>query len=109
MIRRQQQFTPDIQRYLAGLRFIGDLELGTTEHSVVFGMDYNLRKFKSNSSFASQFDVDFFDPFNPVYGQTTNVVAPVASIDTEEKQVGFYLNDHITFNEKWSAVLGLES
>lgn len=75
------------------------------EHVVLAGVDYqhaNLKSFQS-SQLAPPLDV-----YDPEYGADVNIgdATPFADQSGTQKQIGFYLQDQVTFNQRWVATLG---
>jgi iron complex outermembrane receptor protein len=75
------------------------------EHVVLAGIDYqhaNLKSFQS-SQLAPALDI-----YDPQYGADVDIDAatPFADQSGTQNQIGFYLQDQITFDERWVATLG---
>jgi iron complex outermembrane receptor protein len=86
------------------------LTLAGAEHRVLAGIDWLRAEQSGNSIFdfteAAGGGVPSIDVFAPVY--TGYVVSPsLESPKTEQKQIGLYLQDQISFAQHWRAVVGL--
>jgi len=80
----------------------GKLRHGRFEHTLLVGLDWGKR------DFSRQQRVGTIAPLNiyfPVYGATPALGGATTSI-SEEKQTGFYFQDHIKWNDRWIALLG---
>lgn len=78
--------------------------IGDTEHTVVAGVDFTKARFERlqyNGTVAA------LDLYAPVYGAPVTM-STNAAIDNEEhtRQTGFYLQDHIKFDQRWVLLLG---
>ncbi len=83
-------------------RFAGEVETGTIDHKLLFGLD--LRKYGDNttSQFATSSALDINNPTPATVG------APwyTKTDDLTLEQVGIYLQDELSF-DKWRATVGL--
>ncbi|MEZ0470415.1 TonB-dependent siderophore receptor [Luteimonas salinilitoris] len=80
---------------------------GRVRHTVLAGIDYRKVENHENSGYAGYGDglVPNLDVVDPVYGRPT--ATPVQSLtEVTARQLGFYLQDHIRFDERWVLLLG---
>tara|TARA_B100002049_G_scaffold25548_1_gene16954 strand:+ start:1669 stop:3909 length:2241 start_codon:yes stop_codon:yes gene_type:complete len=75
------------------------------EHVVIAGIDYQHANLKSFQSFQAASPLDIYDP---QYGTEPDIEAAGAFADQTgtQNQIGFYLQDEVTFDERWVATLG---
>jgi iron complex outermembrane receptor protein len=88
----------------------GNVSTGAVEHDLLFGADY----VRFNESSKSMFDfpqsfgggVAPIDAYNPVYqGYDGLPLSP--DPDTNQNQVGFYVQDQMKFGPHWNVIAGL--
>lgn len=92
--------------------FVSDLHLksefasGLVEHRAVMGVDYQHATTDNDVyyGFAAGGDINIY---NPVYGNLSPLVPPTDNPETTTTQLGIYLGDHMTFNERWILSLGV--
>lgn len=124
LLRSEAGGDVDIDRYFASLQLSGDFELGSIQHSLVTGFDYNRREFNSTRlvSLISGADsglstlgippqalfpsITVIDIFNPVYGKVEGELTPVSEREIIDTQIGLYAQDLITLNKQFKAALG---
>ncbi|MFY8116918.1 MAG: TonB-dependent siderophore receptor [Roseateles sp.] len=84
----------------------GQLRMGAWKHQLLLGLDAQ----KNDSTQRSvRGRAPAIDVYAPVYGNFTPPAASalVAQPTVDQRQLGLYLQDHIKFDERWVAVLGL--
>lgn len=76
-------------------------------HTVIAGLDYQRAESDGRTAFLS--DIGDLNLYNPVYGNYTRITDTDYSDIPENtvRQTGVYLQDQLTINERWIAVLGL--
>ncbi|MGB1950724.1 MAG: TonB-dependent siderophore receptor, partial [Marinobacter sp.] len=76
-------------------------------HTVIAGLDYQRAESDGRTAFLS--DIGDLNLYNPVYGNYTRITdADYSDIpENTVRQTGVYLQDQVTINERWIAVLGL--
>ncbi len=80
----------------------GNLQTGMVEHRLVAGFDYQ-NAYTDSDSFSTR-ETGFFDLYNPVYGQVTNLPTQADLIDrpsSKTYQTGVYLQDNMKIADKW--------
>jgi iron complex outermembrane receptor protein len=82
----------------------GKLRFGAWQHTLLLGLDA-----QKNDSTARSFRgrAPAIDVYAPVYGNFTPPTTTTAQPTVEQRQLGLYLQDHVKFDERWVAVLGL--
>jgi iron complex outermembrane receptor protein len=80
----------------------GKLQHGLFQHTLLMGLDWNKDDFSRRQATGAMRPLNMYAP---VYGTPTVLGAARDSIaDTE--QLGFYVQDHIKFDDRWIALLG---
>lgn len=77
---------------------------GRIEHTTLLGLDYARSRF-----YHLQYDgtVAPLDLYNPVYGSAVTLNAtPSSDYRDERRQLGFYAQQHMKFDERWVLTLG---
>lgn len=84
----------------------GQLRAGAWKHQLLLGLDAQ-KNDSTQRSFRGR--APALDVYAPVYGNFTPPAASalVAQPTVDQRQLGLYLQDHIKFDERWVAVLGL--
>lgn len=84
----------------------GQLRAGAWKHQLLLGLDAQ-KNDSTQRSFRGR--APAIDVYAPVYGNFTPPAASalVAQPTVDQRQLGLYLQDHIKFDERWVAVLGL--
>lgn len=84
----------------------GQLRAGAWKHQLLLGLDAQ-KNDSTQRSFRGR--APAIDVYAPVYGNFTPSAASalVAQPTVDQRQLGLYLQDHIKFDERWVAVLGL--
>ncbi|GAA6169345.1 TonB-dependent siderophore receptor [Sessilibacter corallicola] len=114
------------ENFFVAFRFTGEIEAFGKQHVIATGIDAYQRNqdFKSNVSLvtlaetglAGQIPVPDFtlftefnalNIFDPTFDDFRRDVTPVSTTDTEDEQIGIYIQDQITLNDQWIASLGL--
>ena len=101
--RRFYFFDQDFQNYALQANLTGEIETGSLEHSLLFGVDSNFTRFKSSAFSAA---LDPIDIFNPVYGAVLGQRSAPSTQDRRIDFYGLYLQDMISFGEHWKLLLG---
>jgi iron complex outermembrane recepter protein len=79
--------------------------LGRWEHTALLGLDAQKNRSSTRSASGRAPAIDLYDP---VYGNFTPLSRPTTPATVvEQRQLGLYLQDHIKFDQRWVAVLGL--
>ena len=82
----------------------GRLRMGATEHTLLFGMDWNRQKGSALRYIGAAPDLDLL---NPVYGVPIAAPQdPLADYTQQTRQLGWYVQDQIKFGGNWVATLG---
>lgn len=81
----------------------GRLVTGALEHRLLAGLDFSRYGERQLEYSAMSTPLDVYDP---VYGNFQDPV-PERRPDSEQRQIGVYLQDQIHFGPRWLAVLGL--
>lgn len=84
----------------------GQLRAGAWKHQLLLGLDAQ-KNDSTQRSYRGR--APAIDVYAPVYGNFTPPAASalVAQPTVDQRQLGLYLQDHIKFDERWVAVLGL--
>lgn len=84
----------------------GQLRAGAWKHQLLLGLDAQ-KNDSTQRSFRGR--APAIDVYAPVYGNFTPPAASAlaAQPTVDQRQLGLYLQDHIKFDERWVAVLGL--
>lgn len=84
----------------------GQLRAGAWKHQLLLGLDAQ-KNDSTQRGFRGR--APAIDVYAPVYGNFTPPAASalVAQPTVDQRQLGLYLQDHIKFDERWVAVLGL--
>lgn len=90
-------FTMDTNAY-------AQIETGSVEHSILFGVDYATSESKIISGFSFAATLDVFDP---VYGSSVPDLFIYGNVNQPIDQLGLYVQDQMKFGEKWVATLAL--
>ncbi|WP_438480031.1 TonB-dependent siderophore receptor [Oleiharenicola lentus] len=90
---------------------IGDYEIAKTTHKILAGVDYSSVNRVFYSVAVAQASVARINVLNPVYGVSglTDDSVPFGAAvpnDTDKIRTGYYVQDQISFGEKWRLVLG---
>lgn len=80
-----------------------DFTLGSTAHTLLFGLDYQRNRYDQISFWSAAPAVDVN---SPALGQPVTIPAPYADQRTVLAQTGFYVQDQIAFADHWRATLG---
>ncbi len=89
----------------ADLLLEGRLAFGTTQHTLLAGIDVMATRSSQKSWFGSATPLDVY---NPVYGTFPLPAKPdVAPTISETRRTGLLLQDQIKFDERWVFVAGL--
>lgn len=83
-------------------QLVGKLRHGRFEHTVLFGLDWSKSQFKRAQQYGPIAPINLYDP---VYGARP-VFGPAVHSENSGRQLGFYAQDQIKFNERWIALLG---
>jgi len=80
------------------------LNFGPWQHTLLLGLDAQRNKStaQTGNGVAAAIDV-----YAPVYGNFTAPKSLTASPTVTQRQTGLYLQDHLKFDQRWVAVLGL--
>ena len=110
-------FDNEIERLLIDVHLNGYLELGSTEHEIIMGLDYNRRTFNVDRGFAMVEivpgvllpNVNYINIFNPVYNQAnaSPALTTFSHGDQSDEQIGLFIQDLITLNAQWKLLAGL--
>lgn len=73
--------------------------LGSAKHTLLGGVDYQDVQLDSIQAFGAAPSLDIY---NPVYGAPVAIPAPFRDDNTEQQQLGFYLQDEIRYKQ-WIA------
>lgn len=80
----------------------GKIRHGSVEHNLLAGLDFTRSQFERSQQFELLQPLDLF---SPVYGSTS--ISDGGNGGKERaRQLGFYLQDQIKFDERWIAVVG---
>jgi iron complex outermembrane recepter protein len=99
-----------VRNFTADQHLQGEITTGLIQHKVLLGLDY----VHFDQSKRSAFDlpqsmgggVPPIDVYEPVYsGYRTPALS--TPFDTQQRQIGFYAQDQMTFNKNWIVVAGL--
>ena len=77
---------------------------GEWQHQILVGLDAQ-KNDSTQRSFRGR--APAIDVYAPVYGNFTAPTTTVKQPTVEQRQLGLYLQDHVKFDERWVAVLGL--
>jgi iron complex outermembrane receptor protein len=83
----------------------GKLSLGSVQHTVLLGVDYTEQKGKQRRfrGPAPDLELNLF----PVYGQfIPTPTRPLSNLAQSTRQIGFYAQDQIKFDEHWLLTVG---
>jgi iron complex outermembrane receptor protein len=80
----------------------GKLQHGRFQHTLLIGLDWNKDDFIRTQAIGTMRPLNMYAP---VYGTPTVMGAGRDTI-TDTKQLGFYVQDHIKFDDRWIALLG---
>lgn len=80
----------------------GRLRHGQFEHTLLLGLDWSQRDFSRQQRLGTIAPLNIY---LPVYGAIPSLGAANTSL-SNERQTGFYVQDHIKWNERWIALLG---
>ncbi len=90
---------------------VGELELGTIEHTLLMGVETYTSEGVFIGSNANPGEVPNLELVNPQYGLTSGPystdLASATPSESETTRDGFYIQDQITFNEKLNLLVGL--
>ncbi|MGE0371953.1 MAG: TonB-dependent siderophore receptor [Gammaproteobacteria bacterium] len=75
------------------VRAEGKVGLGSTQHNLVIGLDYQDAEWTGDNFFSG--DGGPINLYNPVYGNLATGFTPADLTDSALKQTGFYLVDHV--------------
>lgn len=82
----------------------GVFDLGRVRHTVLFGMDYNEQSFAREQYSGTVAPLDLYAP---VYGSPVTLGnAPITDYESDNRQIGFYAQDHIKVDDRWVVLLG---
>jgi iron complex outermembrane receptor protein len=82
----------------------GKVRAGITEHTLLFGVDWNELKGKSRQFYGPAPDLDLY---LPVYNQAvTPPTDPLQNYRQTTRQIGIYAQDQIKIADKWVVTLG---
>lgn len=82
----------------------GRLRSGTTEHTLLLGLDWNRQAAKARRFIGPAPDLDLYAP---VYGQAvTPPTTPLADYRQVTRQLGLYLQDQIKIANQWVLTVG---
>lgn len=92
------------------LELTGKLATAGVQHLMVAGVEHY--RSKARFDFAARFDVPApIDIYEPVYGQVTfppgSFETVTYSNHTRSRTTAFYLQDQLTFSERWKGLVGL--
>ncbi len=107
LVRRDRHQVNEREYHFGDTYLEKPLKTGAVSHSVLFGLNggYELRDFDRLRFNATGFRIDLY---NPVYGQQPPVVpSPGFHRITNVYDFGVYVQDRITFSEKWKGLAGV--
>ncbi|WP_136683961.1 TonB-dependent siderophore receptor [Falsirhodobacter xinxiangensis] len=81
-----------------------EFSTGSVEHNVLAGVQYSWSRMDFTSARANIDDIDIFDP---VHGAPMPATSPNSNYRQDIETRAVYLQDQITFNEEWKALIGL--
>ncbi|WP_417449760.1 TonB-dependent siderophore receptor [Kordiimonas sp.] len=89
-------FAEDVDTFAVDTRLgINVVDEGVLEHTALVGVDYRTYDYQGFSAFSFA-GIPTIDIFEPVYGYDIPTLDPVLFSDLKEKQLGVYVQDHIT-------------
>jgi iron complex outermembrane receptor protein len=107
LVRRDRHQVNQREYHFADTYLEKPLKTGGVSHHILFGLNggYELRDFDRLRFNATGFRVDLY---NPVYGQPPPVVpSPGFHRVTKMYDLGVYVQDRLTFSEKWKGLAAL--
>ncbi|WP_191579176.1 TonB-dependent siderophore receptor [Achromobacter insolitus] len=83
-------------------QLLGKLRHGSFEHTLLFGIDWSKNEFSRAQKSGAIAPLNLY---HPVYGARPDL-GPTGYGEDSTRQLGFYAQDQIKFNERWIALLG---
>jgi iron complex outermembrane receptor protein len=84
-------------------QFEAMFDTGPIEHTTLLGTDFQYNKFRD---IGTEYAVSTLDIFDPDYGTDVTEIGVYQDLETEQRQIGLYLQDQLKFDESWILVLG---
>lgn len=84
-------------------QLMGEFQHGRFMHTVLAGLSFSQSDFKRGQARGS---VDPIDGFDPVYGAPVALNPSETTTDNKSTQLGVYMQDQVTFADKWVALIG---
>mgnify|MGYP002039023406 CR=1 FL=1 len=103
-LRRALAVYGDINQAGLDTQMVGKLKAGTTEHTVLLGVDWNHLQGNERSYTGAAPSLDFL---NPVYNQSiAEPQTPRGNYSQTTRRIGVYVQDQIKLNPNWIVTVG---